>query len=194
MSNANEIKISAFSASLNARHAREVANQADATSLKFLLDCSFTCNIADVAALLTQCNVNENFAQDKRICNKEFDMKAINSIDSILRYAFNDTHFKSNNKLKSNIEEVLRTVINFKNAKRDITMRDIEDCLNAEAKINDDRKSLIYQRSTQFAAFKRHAQMTERALSALNILKAENRVFKINNNALLKKLEKKLVA
>jgi hypothetical protein len=189
----NEV-INAHVASLKARHASETKNNADASALKFIDDCTFTCSISEVHDMLKACEVSENFAQDKRISNKEMCMKAINSVDSILRFVFNDKHFTRNTALKSNVEECVRTVINFKNAQTPMTARDLEDCLNASAKISDDKKALIYQRATQFGAFKRHAQMTERALHALGILKQVNKAYVINDNAILKALEAKLSA
>lgn len=187
----NEIKINAYAADLNKRYDEEKLNNACAASLKFITDCTLTVSQKSVAALLKKSSVNEAFSHDKRVENKFMCMKAINSVDSLLKFATND-NVKS---LKSNLEEVLRTLINFKNASQNFTLRDIEDCLNASAKISDEKKALIFQRRTQFANYARHANMSMRALHALNLVEQKNKTeYAVNNNAIFALIEAKLTA
>jgi hypothetical protein len=187
----NEVKINAYAADLNKRYDDELKNGACAASLKFITDVTLTVSQKSVAALLKKSNVSEVFSHDKRVENKYMCMKAINSVDSLLKFATRDDV----KHLKSNLEEVLRTLVNFKNANVNFTVRDIEDSLNASAKIDDTKKALIYQRRTQFANYARHANMSMRALHALNLIEQKNKTeYAVNNNAIFALIEAKLSA
>jgi hypothetical protein len=187
----NEVIANAIAVSLSKRFDEEKLNAAHANSLNFISRCALTVQSESVFALLTASAVNVDFAHDKRVEGKKMCMKAIDSVNSLLQFATRD-NVKT---LKSNVEECLRTIINFKNAKRTFTTRDLEDCLNASAKIADDKKALIYQRRTQFDAFNRHALMTLRALHALNLVTVKSKSeFEVNDNALMQALEKKIAA
>jgi len=187
----NEVKINAYALDLSKRHDEEKSALACAASLKFIESAIITVSQKSVAALLKKSAVSEVFSHDKRIENKFMCMKAINSVDSLLKFATRDDV----RHLKSNLEEVMRTLINFKNANMTFTLRDIEDTLNASAKIDDTKKAVIYQRRTQFANYARHATMSMRALDALNLIERKNKTeYAVNNNAIFALIEAKLTA
>jgi hypothetical protein len=172
-------------------HARikheELNNKKDSDNtvmIKALAATALTVDLSEISEVLKNCEVKAEFAFDKRVSTSLMCMKSIDSVNSILRFAFSKS-----DKLKSNVEECLRTVINFKNASKNITLADLTTALDANAKVSDDKKALIFQRKTHFASAKRHAEMTERALSALNVLKQVNREYVINDNEILKRLE-----
>lgn len=189
-----EVVVSAYAASVSKRYDLEVKNEADKAALKFLTDCAMTVQNEKVAKLLESCKVDVDFAHNSRIERKMMCMKAINSLDHVVKFATNENFAISS--LKSNLEECLRTLLNFGAAKRNVTLNDFDDCLNASVKIDEARKALIFQRKTQFGAHRRHAEMSMRAFDALKLIVSVNkREYRVNTESkLYKLLEKRFAA
>lgn len=186
------VAINAYALSLSARYDAEVKNAKNAASLAFISKCALVVKQDKVADLLKSCEVKTDFAQDSRQANSMFDMKALENCAHILEFAVSA---RDVNKLKSNVEECLKTLILFKKNNEALTLADFEIALNKEIKVAKERAHLYYRRKDIFASAKRHAQMNMRALQALNIVKATSKdKYVVNDNELVKLIEARFAA
>lgn len=75
------------------------------------------------------------------------------------------------------VQACIRTAINFMNAKRAFTKKDLDSCIDRDAKIADDKKALIYKKREQHdAAYAaRQATIALNVMRVLRMIKQENR-------------------
>lgn len=179
--------INDYAASLSSRYDEEKKNEKHVASLAFISKCALVVSQEHVFNMLKSCAVATDFAQDSRQANSKFDMKALENCAHILEFAVNA---RNADKLKSNVEECLRTLINFKKNNEQIAMSDFEAALNKDVKIAKERAHLYYRRRDAFSSAKRHAQMNMRAMQALNLVKSVSKDrFTVNDNELTSAIE-----
>ncbi|TDW20439.1 hypothetical protein EV128_12569 [Rhizobium azibense] len=184
--------INAYALSLSARYDAELKNEKSANSLNFISKCALVVSQEKVAAMLAACEVKTDFAQDSVQANSAFCMKALENCAHILEFAVDARNV---DKLKSNVEETLRTLINFKKNNEVFKASDIEIALDKNIKVAKERAHLYYRRRDVFSSAKRHASMNMRALVALNILKATSKdCYTVNDNEIVQKIEARLSA
>lgn len=184
--------INAYALSLSARYDAEVKNAKSASSLNFISKCALVVTQEKVAAMLTECEVKTDFAQDSVQANSAFCMKALENCAHMLEFA---VEARTVDKLKSNVEETLRTLINFKKNNEQFSASDIEIALDKNIKVAKERQHLYFRRKDVFSSAKRHASMNMRALVALNILKAVSKdKYVVNDNSIVRSIEARLSA
>jgi hypothetical protein len=188
----SNVEINAYALSLSARYDAELKNNKSANSLNFISKCALVVKQDAVAAMLKACEVKTDFAQDSVQANSAFCMKALENCAHMLEFAVNARNV---DKLKSNVEEVLRTLVNFKKNNEQFSASDIEIALDKNVKVAKERAHLYYRRKDHFASAKRHASMNMRALVALNLLKAVSKdKYAVNDNVLMQAIEARFAA
>ncbi|MBX5130790.1 hypothetical protein HJB53_30330 [Rhizobium lentis] len=186
------VAVNAYAMSLSLRYDAEVKNAKSASSLNFISKCALVVSQKSVAEMLAACEVKTDFAQDSVQANSAFCMKALENCAHILEFAVNARNV---DKLKSNVEEVLRTMINFKKNSEQFAASDIEIALDKNIKVAKERAHLYFRRKDVFSSAKRHASMNMRALVALNLLKAVSKdKYEVNDNALTQAIEARFAA
>lgn len=184
--------VNAYALSLSARYDVELKNEKSANSLNFISKCALVVSQEKVAAMLAACEVKTDFAQDSVQANSAFCMKALENCAHMLEFAVSA---RDVNKLKSNVEETLRTLVNFKRANEHFSASDIEIALDKNIKVAKERQHLYFRRKDVFSSAKRHASMNMRALVALNLLKAVSKdKYSVNDNAIMQAIEARLTA
>lgn len=193
VTNMSNTELNVFAANASKRYDLEKDKNADAKTLPFIAKLIVTVSADNVLKLLSSCNVSHDFATNKRIESAMIDAKALGRIDNILKFAVGRT-----DKMQECANECVRTVINFKNAKKNIHKQHLVDCLTSSFKTKDaDLKALLFMKKNPIAATSRHAYMSERALSALGILSVNpnnSAEYVINDNAILQAIEARLTA
>lgn len=175
--------INAYAQSLSDRYDVEVKNNKSANSLNFISKCALVVQNSDVAAMLERCEVAKTFAEDKKIANYMFDMKALENTAHMIEFAVNK---RDVSKLKSNVEEVLRTLVNFYKNNEQFEAKDIEIALDKDIKVDKSRAHLYFRRKDAYDSAKRHTSMNMRALLALNLLKAVSKdKYTVNDNEIM---------
>lgn len=181
-----------YAADASKRYDAEIAANADSNKCKYIAALALTVSADNVFKLMSASNVRADFATNHRVSTAAIDAKALKRVDNIIKFAVNRT-----DKLESCANEVVRTVINFKNAGKNITLQDMKDCLTVGFKSKDKEKTaLLFMKTApkDFNSQDRHAFMTERALSTLNILSVNpnnSAEFIINDNDLYKSIAKR---
>jgi hypothetical protein len=184
--------LNAYALSLSARYDAELKNNKSANSLNFISKCALVVTQESVAKMLSDCEVKTDFAQDSVQANSAFCMKALENCAHILEFA---AERRTVDKLKSNVEETLRTLTNFKKNNEQFSASDIEIALDKNIKVAKERAHLYFRRKDTFSSAKRHASMNMRALVALNLLKATSKdKYVVNDNAIMKAIEARLTA
>ncbi|WP_276122696.1 hypothetical protein [Pararhizobium qamdonense] len=184
--------VNAYALSLSARYDVELKNAKSANSLNFISKCALVVSQEKVATLLANCEVKTDFAQDSVQANSAFCMKALENCAHMLEFAVDARNV---DKLKSNVEETLRTLINFKKANEQFSASDIEIALDKNIKVAKERAHLYFRRKDVFSSAKRHASMNMRALVALNILKSASKdKYTVNDNDIVKAIEARFTA
>jgi hypothetical protein len=143
-----------------------------------------------VASFLATLDVDADFANKSALTNERFDVYSIDSMCSIMQFALNAISIDN---LKTNVAEILQTLIALHKAEMTFTQDDAIISLTAKNKkieIKDKEKAKLYvRRATAFDSEKRHAQMTINALVALNAISATSKnTYKMNENELTAKL------
>jgi hypothetical protein len=186
------LEINAYALSLSARYDTELKNDKAANSLNFIAKCALVVKQQHVADMLARCEVKTDFAQDSVQANSAFDMKALENCAHILEYAVN---MRDMSKMKSCVEEVLRTLVNFKKNNEVFCADDIKIALDNKLKVTKERAHLYFRRKTAYSSAARHASMNMRALVALNILKSTSKdKYTVNDNEIMKAIEERLSA
>jgi hypothetical protein len=186
------VAVNAYALSLSARYDTELAAKKSANSLNFISKCALVVSQKSVADMLAACEVKTDFAQDSVQANSAFCMKALENCAHMLEFAANTRNV---DKLKSNVEEVLRTLVNFKKNNEQFSASDIEIALDKNIKVAKERVALYYRRKDEFSSAKRHASMNMRALVALNLLKAASKdKYTVNDNAIMQAIEARFAA
>lgn len=187
-----EVVINAYALSLSARYDAELKNNKSTNSLNFIAKCALVVKQDAVAEMLKTCEVKTDFAQDSVQANSAFCMKALENCAHILEFAVDRRNV---DKLKSNVEETLRTLVNFKKANEQFSASDIEIALDKNIKVAKERAHLYFRRKDVFSSAKRHASMNMRALVALNLLKSVSKdKYTVNDNEIMQKIEARLTA
>ncbi len=188
----SNVEINEYALSLSARYDAELKNNKCAASLNFISKCALVVKQQHVADMLARCEVKKDFAQDSVQANSAFDMKALENCAHILEFAVNA---RSIDKLKSNIEETLRTLVNFKRANEEFEANDITIALDKNIKVSKERAHLYYRRKDVYSSAKRHTSMNMRAIVALNLLKPVSKnKYIVNDNEIMQAIEARFAA
>lgn len=186
------VVVNEYAASLSKRYDDELKNNKAAASLGFISKCALTVSQKSVYDMLKKSEVKTDFAQDSVQAGSSFDMKALDTFASMMQFASGAITV---DKLKSNVEEVFRTLVLFKKNNEEFCADDITLALDKTLKVAKERQHLYYRRTTHFGSAKRHACMNMRAIVALNLVTPVSKTkYKVNDNAVMKAIEARLAA
>lgn len=178
------------------------ANEYHAAIVKRIDEVSSATNKQLVMKLATSLAMSKNTqflrsldVKAHEIVERKFCIYSLKQIDNIVSAITKQRERASFYDVSETVQACVRTAINFMNAKRTFTKRDLECCITNDHKIDEDKKALIYKKAQQHdAAYaNRQSQIAMNVMRALKMLKQVNRYeFELVNNAATKAIVKLL--
>lgn len=186
-------QLNAYAIDANKRLEIERANNASATSLKFLENCARIVNNEATANFLAECNVETNFFTKRVNAAKMRDMKSLDRSMQLLQYARDALaylHTKS-------CHNVVATAIKLHDASLKLTTNDARASLTTKKdkrhEVAKEREQYIVRSDKMIEATARQASMTLLSLLDLNVIREVSKdTFEFTDTAIARKIIAKM--
>lgn len=186
MSNENEFFIAVSKRENDVKNAR---------NKQLVMRCATMLSMTKNSDLLRKLDVKATDFSERQNHADKFCVYSLNQATLLLSAITKLTDSASLLDLSETVYACLRTVMNFKNEKRNFSMNDLYACIDRTAKISDDKKALIYRKRElhELDYAKRQATIAINVFRVLKLVKHENRYeFSVNNNAATQAIAKML--